>query len=219
MVKTERTPTPPASLGVEKKKVSGKYNLEDVVTQLHADFNGKCYLCGQDELQSIEVEHLIPHHGDVDLKFDWNNLFYSCAHCNSVKNQAKYESNVVDCCLTDPEAVIHQTLVDGHVVVTPLLRTPEAENTADLVHDCFELSNRPIRKLESQNKVKALMRTMNVLFKNLERFEQGSGKRVLPALRGMLDRRYKFAGFTRTYVRDHLDRYPDLEPYVKLDTK
>lgn len=219
MVKIERAPIPPASLAIEKTKASGKYNLDDVVTQLHTDFHGKCYLCGQDELHAIEVEHLIPHHGDIDLKFDWNNLFCSCSHCNSVKNQAKYKSNVLDCCTTDPEAVIHQELIGGHVVVTPVLRTPEAENTADLVQDCFELCNRPIRKLESQNKVKALMRTMNVLFKNLERLEQGSGKRALPALRGMLDRRYKFAGFTRTYVRDHLDRYPDLEPYVKLNTE
>lgn len=215
MVKIERTPTPPASLAIEKAKVSGKYNLDDVVTQLHKDFHGKCYLCGQDELQSIEVEHLIPHHGDVELKFDWTNLFYSCAHCNSVKNQTQYESNILDCCTTDPETMIHHELVNGHVVVTPLIGTPDAQNTANLVQDCFELRNRPIRSIESQNKVTALMGTMNLLCKYLEKLENGTSKRALPVLRGMLSRQYKFAGFTRTYVRDNLDKYPDLAQYVK----
>lgn len=214
MVKIERTPTPPASLAIEKAKASGKYNLDDVVTQLHADFHGKCYLCEQDALQSIEVEHLTPHHGDIDLKFDWTNLFYSCAHCNSVKNQRQYESNILDCCTTDPETMIHHALVNGQVVVTPLIGTVDAQNTANLVQDCFELRNRPIRSIESQNKVTALMGTMNLLCKYLEKLEKGTSKHALPALRGMLSREYKFAGFTRTYVRDHLDKYPDLAQYV-----
>lgn len=214
MVKIERTPTPPASLAIEKAKASGKYNLDDVVTQLHADFHGKCYLCEQNALQSIEVEHLIPHHGDVNLKFDWNNLFYSCAHCNSVKNQRQYESNILDCCKTDPEAMIHHALVNGHVMVTPLIGTVDAQNTANLVQDCFELRNRPIRSIESQNKVAALMGTMNLLCKYLAKLENGTSKRTLQVLRGMLSREYKFAGFTRAYVRDHLDKYPDLAQYV-----
>lgn len=219
MVKTERTPTPPASLAIEKEKANGSYEKDDVVAQLTADFAEKCYLCEQNELESIHIEHLRPHHGgkDKNLKFSWDNLFFSCAHCNQVKNRSKYESNIIDCCSTEPEAAIHQALIGGHVVVVPLLDTPEAINTADLVQDCFELRNTAIRTQQSQNKVRALMRTMNVLYKKLEELEQGSGKHVLPALRGMLSRKYKFAGFTRTYVRDHLDKYPELEPYVRLD--
>ena len=216
MVKIERTPTPPASLAIEKPKASGKYNLEDVVTQLHTDAHGKCYLCEQDELQSIEVEHLVPHHGDIDLKFDWNNLFYSCAHCNSVKNRSQYEKDILDCCVTDPETVIHQAFVNGEVVVTPLLETPEAQNTADLVRDCFELRNTAIRCLESQNKVNALKRTMNLFFKKLDELEKGTNRRTLRVVCGMLNRQYKFSGFTRAYVRDHLEKYPDLASYVQL---
>ena len=41
MVKIERTPTPPASLAIEKEKeengFSGSYNQEDVVDQLNKD--------------------------------------------------------------------------------------------------------------------------------------------------------------------------------------
>lgn len=217
MVKTERTPIPPASLAIEKAKASGKYNLDDVVTQLHTDFHGKCYLCEQDELQSVEVEHLIPHHGDVDLKFDWNNLFYSCSHCNSVKNRRQYERDILDCCVNDPETMIHQTLNGDRVEVAPLNQTVAAQNTAALVQDCFELRNHKIRSIESQNKVRALKGTMNLLCKHLDKLESGSSKRSISVLRGMLNRKYKFAGFTRTYVRDHLDKYPDLAPFVELD--
>ena len=214
MVKIERTPTPPASLAIEKAKASGKYNLDDVVTQLHADFHGKCYLCEQNELQSIEVEHLIPHHGDVDLKFDWNNLFYSCSHCNSVKNRAQYEHDILDCCAVEPEAKLRHTLNGDKVEVTALPGADDAKNTASLIQDCFELRNHAIRSLQSQNKVKELKKTMNRLYKQLDKLDGGNGGNTMRVLRGMLSREYKFAGFTRTYVRDHLDKYPDLAQYV-----
>lgn len=164
MVKIERTPTPPASLAIEKEKEAtgqkkdGDYGKDDVIVQLDADFHGKCYLCEQNELQAIHVEHLRPHHGgrDIDLKFDWNNLFFSCSHCNSVKNQKQYESNILDCCVTEPETLIHQALNADHVEVTALDQTVVAQNTASLVYDCFELRNHGIRSIESQNKVKSL---------------------------------------------------------------
>jgi uncharacterized protein (TIGR02646 family) len=96
MVKVNRTKTAPASLAIEKEKGTENYRERDVVFQLNKDFNGKCYLCEIDKLQSIHIEHLKPHHGkDRDLMFDWNNLFLSCPHCNSVKNQKKYEEHII----------------------------------------------------------------------------------------------------------------------------
>lgn len=33
------------------------------------------------------MEHLLPHKNGkyLDRKFDWNNLFWACGHCNNVK--------------------------------------------------------------------------------------------------------------------------------------
>lgn len=85
MVKVNRTKTAPASLAIEKEKGTENYRERDVVFQLNKDFNGKCYLCEIDKLQSIHIEHLKPHHGkDRDLMFDWNNLFLSCPHCTVI---------------------------------------------------------------------------------------------------------------------------------------
>ena len=78
MIKVKRTNTPPASLSIEKAKRSGRYCLSDVVDLLEGDFKGKCYLCEIKPVYDINIEHLVPHKGNKDLMFDWNNLFYSC---------------------------------------------------------------------------------------------------------------------------------------------
>lgn len=206
----------PASLAIEKAKQSGTYRGDDVVQLLHQDFHGKCYLCEIDQLQSVEIEHLKAHHNgaDRDRKFDWNNLFYSCGHCNGVKNRAEYEETILDCCRVDPEEYLSQQLVDGHVQVKVL--KPEGEKTAQLITECFERANTGIRIIECQTRVDALKQTMNALFRSLDRHQKRPTPRTLRTLRGMLSRSYKFAGFTRAYVREHLEDYPQLEEFVSL---
>lgn len=218
MVKVERSPNPPASLAIEKAKGSNNYRCEDVIDQLERDFYGKCYLCEINELQSVEVEHLKPHHNgkNRDRLFDWNNLFYSCAHCNSIKNMRRYEDNILDCCRKDPEHYLRQQLLDSHVFVEPLDNSREAEITAQLITECFEKTNTGIRTKECKTRVDALQRTMNVLYRNLCEYKKNPTTKTLRTLRGMLNREYKFAGFTRTYVRQHISEYPGLEKYVAI---
>ena len=85
MVKIERTYPAPASLAIEAQKVSGKYDKPDVVKQLFKDAHGKCYICEMKDLQDPVVEHLMPHKDGKypERKFDWDNLFWACGHCNS----------------------------------------------------------------------------------------------------------------------------------------
>lgn len=80
----------------------------------------------------------------------------------------------------------------------------------------IELRNRAIREKECQIKVRNLQLTMNLLYKELDKYQSRKTEKTFRALRGMLNRTYKFSGFTRTYVRDNLDRYPELAPYVEL---
>ncbi len=61
------------------------YREGPVYNQVKLDFKEKCYLCEDDEATSIQMEHFNPHQGDLDKKYDWNNLFYSCGHCNNLK--------------------------------------------------------------------------------------------------------------------------------------
>ncbi len=72
-----------------------------MLDRLVDDFKNKCYLCEQDKLTSINIEHRIPHRDDVNLKFDWNNLFLACPHCNNMKSD-KYD-NILNCTVKTDE--------------------------------------------------------------------------------------------------------------------
>lgn len=215
MVKIERTPTPPASLAIECKKVHGSYASEDVISQLKKDFHSKCYLCELKDLTDIEVEHLLPHYNRKikERVFDWNNLFYACPHCNSIKNDRIYDEKIIDCCKVDPESLLDHIYQEGKVNVRP--HDPDTQDekvlmTADFLENCFEKSNTGIRIFQCQERVNRLAETMNALYKTLEALKKPTSKQYLRALKGMLSREYKFSGFTRYYVRSHIEEYPQL---------
>lgn len=218
MVKISRSSTAPASLALEKKKGSDAYNGSDVMIALNQDFHGKCYICEIDELQTVQVEHLRPHCGgkNRDLMFSWDNLFLSCGHCNNVKNKKKYASSVIDCCKKDPEHHIKQELINGHVHITPLDDLQESIITSELITECFEQVNTGTRTLECRTRVVALSKTLSVLYKQLKKYKTNKNPKSIKTLHAMLNRNYKFAGFTRTYVRKHLEEYPDFEQDVLL---
>lgn len=240
MIKIERTPTPPRSLADEKAKPNSEnYRGKDVVRLLRTNFHQKCYICGLKPVTDMEVEHLRPHHGgkDRDRMFDWHNLFLSCRHCNNIKNRKIYEQNVVDCCVQDPELLVEQRIeyriedptlpeddwnFETHVYVSGRNASDEATVTAALIQDCFERREYGIRESGSEVRSEMLMRHMKCLQDALEEYSaQGQSEELkaerLSVLRGMLSRTYKFAGFARTYVRNHLDQYPELEALVCLD--
>lgn len=93
MIKIERSSKIPDSL-----KEKREYNGCDVVMQLKHDFYDKCYICGIKPVQDPKIEHLLPYKNGryPERKFDWQNLFWSCGHCNSIKNQDKYDENVLN---------------------------------------------------------------------------------------------------------------------------
>lgn len=74
------------------------YKGEDVLNALKACFHKKCYLCETKEPHDINIEHFIPHEGNLQLKFDWNNLYLVCSRCNNIK--LADHSTLLDCCDT-----------------------------------------------------------------------------------------------------------------------
>jgi len=85
MIFFEKTSNPPACLAKEKTKANGDHKCGDVLKRLKDEFKNKCYICEYKEPHTINVEHLRPHKGDIEKKFDWSNLFWSCGHCNNIK--------------------------------------------------------------------------------------------------------------------------------------
>ena len=218
MVKIERTFPAPASLAIEAQKQSGSYSEPDVIKQLMSDFHNKCYICEIDDLQDPEVEHRLPHKNGKcpERKFDWNNLFWACGHCNSVKNQRKYDDGIIDCCKKDPESLICFRVKNQEVRVEA--KEPDDEEsvrTANLVWEVFHLANTGMRTYTSDMRWKGLQAEMNVLYDNLEKIRKKPGSVVtLRKLKALLRRESRFAAFKRCYVREHLQEFPELEAYI-----
>lgn len=218
MVKIERTFPAPASLTIESTKISGKYDKTDVVKQLREDFHDKCYICEMKNLQDPVVEHLLPHKNGkyMDRKFDWNNLFWACGHCNGVKNQQKYEEDIIDCCKDDPEKLIYFRLKDGIVdVCAKDDGNKMAVLTSSLVCDVFEVKNTGMRVYKSEMRFQELNKEMNKLYDNLEKIKKDpESKVVLRKLKAMLRRESAFAAFKRNYIRENKDEFPQLLQYI-----
>lgn len=219
MVKVDRSQPAPASLIAEAAKSDGKYDLPDVVERLVSDFSGKCYICELKPLQDPVIEHLLPHKNDKyhDRKFDWNNLFYSCGHCNSVKNQTKYDVGIIDCCNVDPERELQFRFENDDVHVTAFNNEDSAAKlTAELVYEVFNKKNTGMRVQKCAVRMDALRMEMNMLFDCIEEFKESHGAFVKRKLQYLLDRRSAFAAFKRCYVRSTIHNYPELAEFVRI---
>lgn len=106
MVYFNKSQPAPSCLITEKAKKSGDYKCGDVLERIKNDFHNKCYICEYKEPVTINVEHFRPHKGNCELKFDWNNLFWSCGHCNNIKSD-EY-TDIIDC--TNPDEDIENRI-------------------------------------------------------------------------------------------------------------
>lgn len=219
MVKVQRSFPAPASLETESRKLSGSYCEPDVIERLKQDFHNKCYICELKDLQDTEVEHLVPHHNGryPERKFDWNNLFWSCGHCNKVKNQQKYEGGILDCCRQDPEkAVCFRLKGDGVLVQAKHAEDTKAVLTAELVQEVFNRKNTGMRIYKSDMRLKELKKEMNLLYDSLECIKVNPDSKIAQRkLKALLRRESKFAAFKRNYIRENQDRFPQLLLYIE----
>ncbi|OON98239.1 MAG: hypothetical protein ATN35_05695 [Epulopiscium sp. Nele67-Bin004] len=210
MVKVKRSFPAPTSLSKQKS-----YSEVDVVRQLKEDFDNKCYICNIDNLPEGVIEHLRPHKDGiyVDLKYDWENLFLSCRHCNSVKNKKIYEYKIIDCCKVDPEQYLIFNHIEENVTVKSLDDTDEdAVSTSKLITEVFNVSNTGHYTVNSEERRDRLQNEMNKLYKYLQRHKNNpDSKPILRTLKVLLQRKSPFAAFKRSYIRQNKEAYPNLQ--------
>lgn len=199
----------PAQLEVERKKENGTYRHADIINVIKKDFYNRCYLC-EDNPQSINIEHLIPHKNNHDLTFRWENLFWSCGHCNNIKS-AKY-NNILDCTTqNDIEGILTYRfdpfpMEDVHIeIVPPHLENPQALQTRDLLQDIFN-GTTTLKSIES-NRLRKLIATelinmQRLLFKLED--ENKSDEEIADIklkLTSALSTKSLFASFKRSKVK------------------
>ena len=218
MFNVERPSAIPPSLA--KKK----YNHTDVVSVLKPMFYGKCYLCERDAIQDVEVEHFDPHKSVEAKKFDWQNLFYSCSRCNSIKG-AKH-TNLLDC--TDPKTDVFNAIIlkmpsapDDNIIVKANHADPSDRviNTVALLELCYNHTNTALRGVSRENLIEQIYNYKFIFMtarQELRKPSTGKSKKqdAVETIEAMLDVKHPFSAFWRwQYLDDSFltENYPQLK--------
>ena len=181
------------------------YRKGEVITAIADDCYHKCYIC-EDKSTTINVEHIIPHCSDPALKYDWNNLFIACGHCNSIKH-TKYDDilNPIKC---DPEEHIALSIkttdnLINQVRIETLTEDDSTKQTAELLGLVYNGGSTNIKEIECSN-----LRNEH-LIPTVRRFKQyindyhkepdiGYDKLIIKEI----NRSSAFAAFKRKIIRD-----------------
>jgi uncharacterized protein (TIGR02646 family) len=154
----------------QKSLSSGTYRIPEVINLLERDFLNKCYICEYKNNPTINIEHFTPHKDDLELKYAWNNLFMSCAHCNNTKLAKTIFDNILNCS-------IHKNELDNYLkhhidpypgttaMFTVLVSEEKISNTATLLDEVFNGTTH-LKKLESSN-IRRTLRKELITFQEL----------------------------------------------------
>lgn len=223
MIKIERKDSTKAKLAKEAlqraKEKGTTYNTKEVNEALNEIFYGKCYICECKGITSCQIEHLKPHKNNIELKYNWNNLFWSCAHCNNIKLD-KYEP-ILDCTKEEVDKIISFRKsgyfgTEEQLQFESLYESSEVRNTIQLLQDAY-YGTTPQKKIEAKVIRKQLREELHN-FKNYVREYQeaeGADKEDLYCLIKLkLKDNSPFAAFKRWLIRDHKDYYVELAQLV-----
>lgn len=166
MFNVVRNESTPASLASRRR-----YDSDDVLEALKKVFHKKCYICETSEPLDINVEHFVAHEGDEDLKFDWNNLYFSCGRCNNIK-LAKY-NGLIDCC--DPDTDVVRTVKHlppstpyaKHLQIEAQSDDDKTQLTAELLDKVFNSKHTPNKEISSSFLRKKVFDQYNLLLEEL----------------------------------------------------
>jgi len=198
-------------------KITNSYNTSEVIERLKEDFHNKCYICEEKEPQGIDVEHFIAHQNDEKLKFDWNNLFLSCKHCNNTKLQ-NY-NNLLNCTLLDDkvDTAIHyycKPIPKEKAIFKILIPSEKANQTKELLEKCYNGEHTAQKKLESSNLRSSLLKEIRIFQELLFDYEESQDEYYLIKIKYHLSNRSAFTAFKRWIVRDNEYLKNEFEQYI-----
>jgi len=221
MIFVEKSQPSPKCLTVEKSKAYGDYKCEEVLDKIKSDFHNKCYICEYKEPTSINVEHFTPHKGDKNLKFDWDNLFWSCSHCNNVK-LANY-TDILNCTKSNHFVGIKlkylfKPFPYEKVIIEALTTAPEVIQTKQLLEAVYNGTTK-LKKIESANLRNKLLEEIKDFQHYLCEYFRDTNSEpdkeyFLIKIRGHLDRRSNFTAFKRWIIIDNEELYRNFSEYL-----
>ncbi len=224
MIKIERKMTDKAQKAIEslqKAKIKkSTCNTPEVNAALQEMFHGKCYICENKQITSYQIEHLHPHRqDDIDLKYDWNNLFLACAHCNNIKLD-KYDP-IIDCTKENVEELIAFRKkgyfgTEEELVFEVLDSREETINTQNLLREVYYGST-PQKKMEAKILRRTLRKELSAFKEYVREYQEAEDEEkedLKYLLKQQLGDRSPFAAFKRWLIRDNKEAYPELLMYI-----
>ncbi|MEO6693000.1 MAG: HNH endonuclease [Saprospiraceae bacterium] len=221
MVHLEKSQSVPPCLATEKVKASGDYKCGDVLERIKIDFKNKCYICEYKEPVSINVEHFDPHEGDVHKKFDWNNLFWSCSHCNNTKSN-NFE-NILNCTIQTDNVetdlkYLFKPFPFERVTIEVLNANAKSTMTKELLIAVYNGTTK-LKKIESANlRDKLLSEIMEFQKLLIDYFRDTNSEKdyeyFLIRIRGHLDKASNFTAFKRWIVMDNTRLNKEFGRYI-----
>ncbi len=220
MIYFEKSQPAPSCLATEKLKNHGDYKCGDVLERLKNDFKNKCYLCELKEPISINVEHFRPHKGNKELKFQWENLFWSCSHCNNVKLD-KYE-DIIDCTNADEEIESRIKLVmkpfpKEQVTVEALDEEQSTLSTKELLNGIYngttDLKTIESASLRNQILVEIMDFQEYLCDYYKDGFDDAYKEKTLAHIKRHLSQSSNFTTFKRWIIRDNEAMREEFERY------
>ncbi len=220
MLYFEKSQPTPECLAIEKQKTNGDYKCGGVLSRLKEDFKNKCYICEKLEPSSINVEHFIPHKGNLDLKFSWKNLFWSCSHCNNTK-LANFD-NILDCTnVTDRvEDRLKYSLKPfprEKIVIEALDDKEPTHMTKALVEKVFNGETK-LKTIESANIreeiLKEILEFQTYLFEYFDStYDEEDKKFILRKIKSHLNQSSNFTSFKRWIIRENKELFNEFGKY------
>jgi len=219
MLYFEKSQPAPKCLEIEKNKKDGDYKCGKVLSRLKKDFMNKCYICEFTPL-SINVEHFRPHKKDKDLKFSWDNLFYSCGHCNNTK-LAKYD-DILDCTKLEDDIenkikYILNPFPAESIKVEALNSEESTVSTKSLIEAVFNGTTK-MKKIESANLRNFLLKDIEKFNKYIQRYQNltdsNDKEHFLDKIKSNLDKSSNFVSFKRWIIRENQSLLKEFGKYI-----
>ena len=211
MVYIEKSQPAPVCLATEEAKAYGDYKCGDVLERTKNDFFNKCYICEYKEPVTINVEHFKSHQGNKTLKFDWNNLFWSCAHCNLTKSTS-YD-NLLNCTdsVDEVETAFEYKMnpfPHEEVEIKILKPSLKAIYTQELILKVFNGTTK-LKSLEAANlKTKLLLEIQDFQKDITDYYNDGNDEEMnsyfFMRVKRRLSRKSNFAAFKRWIIRNNV---------------
>lgn len=201
-----------------KEWTNGNYTDPLVVQQLKKDFFSKCYLCELSDFGNLNVEHFVPHlNQSEELRTDWENLYYACSHCNSIKGARHKE--LLNCCedshnVDTAIAFEAPSVPNGRINISNILETNSplfelTDKTILLLDQCYNNANSGVQQVSHQflkEKIleeHAYLQSLRFQLKNRwNRLRQGQKDNLIEDINNMLKPNYPFSAFWKTYIKN-----------------